>query len=306
MKNILVTGSLAYDRISVFKDKFSNHIMPDKIHQLNVCFTVDDMKVEHGGTAMGIAYNLALMAESAYVFATLGHDGGPLLKTLEDMGTKTDHVKKIDDLITANCTIMTDLSDNQIIAFCDGALARAHESTFEQFEGEAFMAIISPNELTAMQRCAQWCREKNIPFIADPGQRIPIFSKEELIQFIQKAHILIANDYEWELIKQKTGWTEESVLYHVTQLIITLGERGSRIISKEGVLEIPPVLVENPVDPTGAGDAYRAGLIYGLKNDHPLERSAQIGAWLAAKCVMQKGTQNHKIDLDDFERYIKN
>ena len=186
MSDILVTGSLAYDRISVFKDKFSNHIMPDKIHQLNVCFTVDDMKVEHGGTAMGIVYNLSLMDESAQVFATVGYDGEPLLEGLRQMGAKTDYVKKIPDLITANCTIMTDLSDNQIIAFCDGALARGEESTFDQFEGEAFMAIISPNELAAMQKCATWCRQKNIPFMADPGQRIPLFSKDEFVQFFFK------------------------------------------------------------------------------------------------------------------------
>lgn len=304
MSHLLVSGSIAFDRIAVFPDKFAKHILPDKIHQLNVVFSVKDMVLQHGGTGANIAYNLALLGESPYLFGTVGFDGQPFIDHLEKTGIKTDHVKKIDHLITANCTITTDLADNQIIAFCDGALAEAEQSSFEAFDEEVFMATLSVNDAKIMLKDADICRQRKIPFMFDPGQRIPVFSGQMLKEAAEGAHILIANDYEWQLIKDKTDWNESSVLDHVKHLIVTYGEKGSKIFSKEGEEDIVAHPVADPVDPTGSGDAYRAGLMYGLKNDYSMKQAAGLGSWLAAKVVQTSGTQNHLLDSEELKTFL--
>lgn len=304
MKNILITGSLAYDRIAVFQDKFANHIMPDKIHQLNVCFTVEDMEVYYGGTAGNLAYNLNLLGENPPVLGALGKDARAYLDYLKEKGIQTDCISQSETRLTANAMIMTDLNDNQILSFYVGAMVEAQELRIENCELKIDLVIIAPNDMPAMVMYADYCREKGVLFIADPGQQITVFSASQLQNFAKKAHVLILNDYEWSLFQQMTGWTLEMTLKEVDFLIITLGEKGSQIHSKEGIVDIPAYPPKAVVDPTGCGDAYRGGLLYGLKKGFSMEKSAHLGAWLASKCIEKKGTQNHQIEKKELDTLI--
>ena len=305
MKNLLVTGSLAYDRIAVFQDQFANHIMPDKIHQLNVCFTVEDMEVYYGGTAGNLAYNLNLLGENPPVLGALGKDGKAYLDYLKERGIHTDYISQSEQRLTANAMIMTDLSDNQILSFYVGAMVEAQALKIENAKLEVDLVIIAPNDVPTMAMHADYCREKSIRFIADPGQQITVFSAEQLQNFAKRAHVLILNDYEWNLFQQMTGWTLEMTLEEVDFLIVTLGEKGSQIHSKEGVIDVPAYPPKAVVDPTGAGDAYRAGLLYGLKQGLSMEKSAHLGAWLASKCIEKKGTQNHHVEEKEWQEFYQ-
>lgn len=303
MTNLLITGSLAYDRIAVFQDKFANHIMPDKIHQLNVCFTVEDMEVYYGGTAGNLAYNLNLLGENPPVLGALGKDGKTYLDYLKEKAIQTEFMSQSETRLTANAMIMTDLNDNQILSFYVGAMVEARELRIESCEQEIDLVIIAPNDMPTMSMYAEHCRQKNIRFIADPGQQITVFSANQLQNFAKGAHVLILNDYEWNLFQQMTGWTLEITLKEVGFLIITLGEKGSQIHSKEGIIDVPAYPPKVVVDPTGAGDAYRAGLLYGLKQGLSMEKSAHLGAWLASKCIEKKGTQNHQVEEKEWQEF---
>jgi len=305
MKNLLVTGSIAFDRISVFKDRFANHILPKKTHMINVSFTVDDLAVHLGGTGGNIAYNLAQLGDTPYLAGTVGADFGDYRNWLERNGVKLNYVKTIDGLLTAQASIMTDLDDNQITAFYGGAMFRAHEATIDDLKDIA-MAIVSPNGKEGMLYYADHFRRHDIPFIADPGQAIPAFSGEELMTLIHGAHVLIVNDYEWQLIQEKTDLNCGNSGQYVDHLIVTYGEKGSKIRSRENDgIEVPTVQATEVVDPTGCGDAYRAGLMWGLKQQYPIEKAAHVGAWIAAQAVTKAGTQNHSIKKGEFEEFLE-
>lgn len=307
MTNLLVTGSIALDRIAVFQDRFANHILPDMVHRLNVSFTVEKMTVNHGGTGANIAYSLALMGDKPVLLGAVGNDAGDYLKSLKRIGVNVDYVKEYKSILTAHATIMTDMDDNQITAFYMGAMSKTSKSKISNLKSQIDLAIISPNDIQAMSDYADYCFKNEIPFIADPGQAIPAFSKKGLIDLITGSSILICNDYEWELIQKKTGMNKKQVLEKVAYLIITYGENGSKIWhgGSASVIDIPVVKAKKVVDPTGCGDAYRAGLMYGVSKGLEIEQSAKIGAWMGAKAVGVAGTQNHKIEKINFNKFLK-
>jgi len=317
MKNILVTGSIALDRIAVFRDRFANHILPEKVHRLNVAFTVDNMTVNFGGTGGNIAYSLALLGAKPMLMGTVGSDAGKYLQHLKKHKINCKYVKKIPKVLTAHATVMTDMDDNQITAFYMGAMSYAHKFTIYNLQftnksqianrkSQIDLAIIAPNDIKAMVNYATECRTNFIPFIADPGQAIPALSKVDMTELITGAHVLVVNDYEWDLIRQKTGWDMKDVLFRVDYLIITYGEKGSKIWRKDATMwEVPAFKPNAIVDPTGCGDAFRSGLMYGIVNGYTIEKSASIGAWIAAKAIEKAGTQNHKIKKSDFQKFLK-
>ena len=303
---LLVTGSLAFDRIAVFKDKFSNHVLKGHVHNLNLSFTVHDMEINYGGTGGNIAYNLALLGESALLFGAVGTDAEDYLTHLKKKKVDVSYVRKMPKTLTASATIMTDLDDNQIASFYAGAMAKAHQMKLSQVKEEPEIAIIAPDDVKAMEAHADYCFKKEIPFIADPGQAIPAFSKTGLQNFLIGAHAVVVNDYEWQMVQEKTGWNLKTLLENVNFLIVTYGDKGSQVICPDAtVIDIPAYKAKKVLDPTGSGDAYRAGLLYGYVHDHDIEVSAHIGAWLASKAVEKKGTQNHHISKTDFKKFLK-
>ena len=306
MSQLLVTGSIAFDRIAVFQDRFGAHILPHKTHDLNVSFTVDDMQVNYGGTGANLAYNLSLLGQKSILLGAIGKDGADYLKYLKKLGVNTSYVKKSPKLLTANATIMTDLDDNQITSFCVGAMAEARKLRVSGLKLKPNLAIIAPNDVPAMQKFADYFFMRGIPFIADPGQSIPAFTSQELTDFITGAHALVVNDYELSLIVQKTEMSQKEILEKVSYLIVTYGDEGSKIWSLDRqVINIPAFKAKKVVDPTGSGDAYRAGLMYGYENDYDIKKSALIGSWLAAKCVQKHGTQNHKVTKAALQAFLK-
>ncbi len=306
MSKLLVTGSIAFDRISVFPDRFGAHILPNKLHDINVCFTVADMQVNYGGTGANLAYNLSLLGENPILLAAIGKDGSEYLKYLKKLGVNIGYVKKSHKLLTANATIMTDLDDNQITSFYVGAMAEAGKLRLSGLKLKPELAIIAPNDVSAMQKFADYFFTGGIPFIADPGQSIPGFKPKDLIDFITGSHILIVNDYELSLIIDKTKMSQKEILERCNYLIVTYGSEGSKIWSDHtNPIKIPAFKAKKVTDPTGSGDAYRAGLMYGYKNGYDIEKSALIGSWLAVRCVEKQGTQNHKISKTDFTKFLK-
>lgn len=304
--SLLVTGSIAFDRIAVFKDKFANHILKGHVHNLNVSFSVDDMRVNHGGTGGNIAYNLGLLGEKPILLGAVGHDSHEYMGTLKKKGVNLAYVKRCHELLTASATIMTDLDDNQITSFYRGAMKEAHRAKIGAIKEEISMAIIAPNSPKAMSDYADYCFKNSISFIADPGQAIPAFSDTELKEFIIGAHALVVNDYEWQMIQERTKWSPKEILERVNFVIVTYGDEGSKIWCTDAtVIDIPAYKSTKIADPTGCGDAYRAGLMYGYQHDYDIEKSAHIGAWLAARCVEAKGTQNHKVSKTDFRKFLK-
>ena len=298
--SIYISGSLAYDRIMNFPDKFSNHILPDKLHILNVCFLVNDLEERFGGTAGNIAYSLALLEENATILAAAGNDFERYQKWLHKHGISQDGIQLVQDVPTASAYITTDHADNQITAFNPGAMNTATNGSQSQFETKDSLAIVSPGNLEDMQKFPEIYRGKNIPFIFDPGQNIPAFSGAQLKSMIQGATILIANDYELSLIMEATGLDKKGLLQLTSAIITTLGEQGCLITNTSSEQEIPAVKVQNAQDPTGCGDAFRSGLIKGLCRGKDLKEAAQMGATCASFCVEHKGTQEHRFTLDQF------
>ena len=313
MSQILVTGSIALDRIAVFHDRFANHILPEKVHRLNVAFTVDNMTVNFGGTGGNIAYSLALLGEKPMLMGTVGSDATKYLQHLKKNKVDCRYVKKIPKILTAHATVMTDMDDNQITAFYMGAMSHAHNVQCPMFSrlrskpsANVQLGIVAPNDIKAMVKHADEFRRARVRFIADPGQAIPALSKIDLQDLITGAYVLVVNDYEWDLIRGKTGWEMKDVLSKINYLIITYGENGSKVWRKDATeWEVPAVKPKEMVDPTGCGDAFRAGLMYGIIHDYPIEKSASIGAWVAAKAIEKAGTQNHKVKKTDFQKFLK-
>ena len=266
--SVLICGSMAYDHIMVFQDQFKNHILPDKVHILNVSFLVPEMRREFGGCAGNIAYNLNLLDTSlALPVATVGKDFESYAYWMDSHNINRKYIKVIEDAYTAQAFITTDLDDNQITAFHPGAMNHSQENNISDVSS-CSLGIVSPDGRDGMLKHAQQFTEKNIPFIFDPGQGLPMFNGEELIQFIEQANWVTVNDYEWQMMKEKTGLSKKEITEKVEALIVTRGGEGSHIYTKEGLIEVPIVEPESISDPTGCGDAYRAGLLYGLSLIH--------------------------------------
>lgn len=298
--NTLICGSLAFDTIMVFEDQFKNHILPDKIHMLNVGFLVPEMRREFGGTAGNIAYNLQLLNGKPVIMATVGEDFAGYAARLSAHGLDTTHIKTIDGSFTAQAFITTDLDDNQITAFHPGAMNFSHHNSVKDTK-DVSLAIIAPDGRDGMFQHARECHEAGIPFLFDPGQGLPMFSGEELMHFIELADYLAVNDYEAQLIADKTGQTIESLATKVKALIVTLGANGSAIYADGQRIDIPCVKATEVLDPTGCGDAYRAGLLYGIAHGWDWLTCGRLASVMGAIKIASRGGQNHKPSRADIE-----
>ena len=297
--SVLICGSMAYDHIMVFQDQFKNHILPDKVHILNVSFLVPEMRREFGGCAGNIAYNLNLLDTSlALPMATVGKDFESYAYWMDSHNINRKYIKVIEDAYTAQAFITTDLDDNQITAFHPGAMNHSQENNISDVSS-CSLGIVSPDGRDGMLKHAQQFTEKNIPFIFDPGQGLPMFNGEELIQFIEQANWVTVNDYEWQMMKEKTGLSKKEITEKVEALIVTRGGEGSHIYTKEGLIEVPIVEPESISDPTGCGDAYRAGLLYGLVNNMDIEIAGKIASLMGSIKISCHGTQNHTFTIDE-------
>ncbi len=298
---IFVSGSLAYDRIMDFSGYFSDHILPEKTHILNVSFQVNGMKEMFGGTAGNIAYALTLMGEHPVIFATIGHDYHRYFEWLAHNGISTDSIKIIPNESTASAYIMTDLADNQITGFNPGAMKYPSSMDFNQLIPKDTLVIISPGNLKDMIDYSRLCKEKGIEHIFDPGQSLPIWDSRDLVQAIDRCRILISNDYELNLIMSKTGLTREGLLKLTGTIIVTRGELGSTVFSADSEINIPAVKPRKVIDPTGAGDSFRGGLISGLVQKMTLEQCARMGSVCASFCLESYGTQDYRFSPKEFK-----
>lgn len=295
---ILVSGSLAYDKIMEYPGCFSDHIMPGRIHTLNLSFVTENLREHFGGTAGNIAYGLALLGEKPAILAAAGRDFESYREWLERAGVSMDFTRVISDKPTTLSHIMTDRADNQIAALCIGAMAYSCEMSKEQIPADAF-AIVAPGNIDDMRRLPALYREKKISFMFDPGQQIPALSADDIRNGITGAKVFIANDYELALVLEKTGWTEEDILERAETFVTTLGAEGSRIRIGGKVFEIPPSRAKEVVDPTGAGDAYRAGFIKGLLAGWPLEVAGRFAGVMAACAIEVYGPQEYRVSFPE-------
>lgn len=303
----LICGSMAYDTIMVFHDKFKHHILPEKVHMINVSFLVPTMRREFGGCAGNIAYNLNLLGESPIIMATVGHDFEPYSQWLSQNGISSKYIHPLVNHYTGQAYITTDQDDNQITAFHPGAMNFSHVNFVPSDEPEITVGIVSPDGKDGMMLHAQQFVEAGIPFIFDPGQGMPMFNGAELLKFIDQATWMTLNDYESELMQERTGLSLAQLAERVQALIITLGGQGSKIYADGKVLDIPAARVHVINDPTGCGDAYRAGLLYGLMNELDWDVTGRIASLLGAIKIEHHGTQNHYFDMDSFkQRYREN
>ncbi|MGB3223443.1 MAG: carbohydrate kinase family protein [Desulforhopalus sp.] len=301
MKNIFISGSLAYDRIMNFPESFSDHILPDKIHSLNVCFQVDGVTENYGGTAGNIAYALKLMGKNATITATIGSDHHKYFEWLDKHSISKEGITVISDELTAGAYITTDKSNNQITGFNPGAMKYSSNLDFNSLNAEDTLLLVSPGNLSDMINYPKLCKEKGIGYIFDPGQALPVLQAQDLREVITGCMLLIVNDYEFNLIMDKTGLSKDELLALPETTIITLGEAGSELYRQNRKLAIPSFKAAQVVDPTGAGDAFRGGLLSGLINGNDLETSAIEGSVCASFAVECKGTQVYSFTPDEFE-----
>ncbi len=302
-----ISGSLAYDRIMDFPGKFQDHILPEKIHIINVSFTVNGMKEKFGGTAGNIAYNLALLGEKPLILATAGKDFAVYEQWLQKHQLSLAGIRKIPNEFTACAYITTDEADNQITGFNPGAMKFPSLYSFNGLAPDNTLAIISPGCIEDMRSYSRFFKEQKIPYIFDPGQSIPALSSEDMMNMITGAQILVSNDYELEMIKKGTGWNKNDILQKTPTVITTLGEHGSILTTNGNEIKIRAAKAATLHEPTGAGDAYRAGLIKGLLMKKSLLESAQMGSTCASYVVEKHGTQEHQFTLDEFwKRYREN
>ena len=311
--SVLVTGSIAFDHIMVFEDRFKNHILPDKIHMLNVSFLVPGLDRLWGGTAANIAYNLRILDLDPVLLATVGRDFAPYAEWLTKHGIRLDEVKVLDDSFTSNCFITTDLDNNQIASFHPGAMERAHEAPVADVKLPYDLGIVAANGKRAMQEHAAAFKEQGIPCVIDPGQGFPLFDGPELIELLEGAAVYVVNDYEWQVTLERTGLSEDEIAARVGAIVVTKGGDGSWL--RKGALDCPSPMSEQVcavpavepsaiVDPTGCGDSYRAGLLYSLLGKHPLELGARVGGLLGALKIAERGPQSIPLDSAAFrERY---
>ena len=303
----LICGSVAYDTILLFPDRFKAHILPDKIHMLNVSFLVPDMRREFGGCAANIAYGLKLLGDRGIAMATAGHDFAPYRERMVSQGLSVEHIKVVDDTFTAQAFITTDLDDNQITAFHPGAMQFAHLNKVADAGSKVALGIVAPDGRQAMIEHAAQFAAASIPFIFDPGQGMPMFGSDELKAFIRQARWVTLNDYEWSMLQEKTGLTVADVASQVEALIVTSGAKGSVIFTAGRTLNIPCAKPKAVIDPTGCGDAYRAGLIHGLLRGQDWETIGRTASLMGAIKIESRGPQNHRFTPTDFEqRYREN
>ena len=294
----LICGSLAYDTIMVFHDRFKNHILPEKIHILNVAFLVPDMRREYGGCAGNIAYTLNLLGGKPLIMATVGDDSAPYLQRLQQLGLDAAHVREVRDSFTAQAFITTDLDDNQLTAFHPGAMNFSHQNRIADAK-DVSLGIVAPDGRDGMLQHAREFHAAGIPFVFDPGQGLPMFNGEELLDFLNLADYCTVNDYEAELLSSRTGKALEELATLVKALIVTRGGDGSEIFADGRHLRIPGVQVDQLVDPTGCGDAYRGGLLYGIAQGWDWERTGRLASLMGAIKIAHRGGQNHKPTRDD-------
>ena len=300
----LICGSLAYDTIMVFPDQFKNHILPDKVHILNVSFLVPRMRREFGGCAGNIAYNLKLLGGDPVPMATVGQDFGPYREHFVEQGINLSQVKVIDELFTPQAFITTDHDNNQITAFHPGAMMRSYENHVKDVPGVT-LGLVGPDGREGMIQNAIEFKEMDVPFIFDPGQAMPLFNGPELRTFIEQADYVVVNDYESNLLQERTGWNEQEIVSRVQAYITTRGPKGAVIHTPEKSYDIPPAHERRVVDPTGCGDAFRAGLIYGIQKGYDWLTIGRMGNLMGALKVEHPGTQNQRFDFDEFNEQFK-
>jgi adenosine kinase len=291
-KTTLICGSLAFDKIMQYHGRFSETLLADQLHKVNVSFLVPTLRTEFGGCSANIAYNLKMLGGDPLIMATIGQDGGEYLERFAQLGISTRGIRKIGHAYTAQCFVTADLDNNQINAFHPGAMQFAHENNVADC-GPLRVAVIAPDGRDGMLKHATDCAAQKVPFMFDPGQQLPMFSGAELIDFINKASYVAANDYEFEMLMDRTGLTLADIASRLDALIVTRGENGSEIYSDGKRFEIPCVKAAAIVDPTGCGDAYRAGLLFGIANDFSWETTGRLASLLGSIKIAHQGGQNH-------------
>jgi len=306
MRSIVVTGSLAFDQIMNMPGRFADHILPDKLHILNVSFLVDTLRRERGGTAGNIAYTMKLLGVDSFLVSTLGKDGGQYLEHLRSLGINIENVITDDKQNTAAAYITTDADDNQITAFFNGPLYRSLETEVDRLPNLT-LALISPTYKEVMKKHLLDCFQAGIKTVFDPGQQMTAFDEMELKKMISQAHFVVGNDYEIKLLQERTGWDSKEMLKNCKVLITTLGEKGSVIMTADGeTVEVGACAPQSFDDPTGAGDAYRAGFFVGYELGYNWKTCGQMGAVAASYAIESYGTQAHKFTKEEFsERYQK-
>ncbi len=296
----LICGSFAYDTIMVFRDQFKNHILPDKVHILNVSFQVPEMRREFGGCAGNIAYNLKLLGDAPLPMGTVGKDFGPYAEWMDRCGVDRRHVKVMDDVYTAQAFITTDMADNQITAFHPGAMNLSHHARVTEANGVT-LGMVSPDGREGMLSHAAEFAQQGIPFVFDPGQGLILFNGEELSNFVEQASWVTVNDYEAQLLQERTGKSLETLAKRAKALIVTLGAQGSRVYTDGRVLDVPAATPRAVKDPTGCGDAYRAGLLHGLLHGLDWETTGRVASLLGTIKIEHHGTQNHRFTRAEFD-----
>ena len=300
----LICGSYAYDTIMVFQDRFKNHILPDKVHMLNISFLVPEMRREFGGCAGNISYNLKLLGGDPLPMATVGSDFEPYAKWIDQCKISRKHLKVIDGSFTAQAFITTDLDDNQITAFHPGAMSSSHLNQVVR-DPKIKIGCVSPDGRDGMVEHARQFSDHEIPFIFDPGQGMPMFDGHDLMTFIEQASWITVNDYEAQLLQERTGKTLHEIAEYVQALVVTLGGSGSHIYLRNKRIDIPAATPRAIVDPTGCGDAYRAGLLYGILHDLDWATTGRIASLMGAIKIEHHGTQNHRFARDEFGERFK-
>ena len=300
----LICGSLAFDSIMLFGGRFSEALLADQLHKINVSFLVPEMRKEFGGCAGNIGYNLKLLGGDPLIMATVGQDATPYLERLDRLQISRRCIRMIDDAYTAQAFITTDAGGNQITAFHPGAMTRSHENKVAD-AGAVKLAIVAPDGRDGMLQHAKDCADLNIPLIFDPGQGLPMFSGADLKQFIELATYVAVNDYEAELLTERTGLSFEQIAQRVSALIVTRGEQGAEIFTAGKRIDIPCVPATQIVDPTGCGDAFRAGLMYGLTNDMDWETIGRLASLMGSIKIAYQGGQNHVPARADIEEQFQ-
>ena len=293
----LICGSMAYDNIMVFPGRFKESILPDQLHILNVAFLVPEMRKEFGGCAGNVAYNLSAIGGEPMIMATVGTDFDAYAGQLQKLNLNTSHVRTIDDTLTAQAYITTDLDDNQITAFHPGAMDHSHLNKVPT-DADITIGMVSPDGRQGMIEHAAQFADAGIPFIFDPGQGLPMFDGEDLKRFIEQATWVAVNDYEGQMLQERTGWSAERIATHVEALIVTRGGEGSSIFADGKEIIIPPVKPTEILDPTGCGDAYRAGLVHGITRGMSWEDTGRLASLLGSIKIARRGTQNHELTPD--------
>ncbi|MFC3193052.1 carbohydrate kinase family protein [Marinicella sediminis] len=301
MSRALICGSLAFDNIMVFEDEFANHILPDQIHKLNISFMVPTLSRVFGGVAGNIAYNLKMIGGQPVPMGVVGSDFDVYYQRLKSLGISLEAVMTKEGHFTPQAYITTDMKNNQITAFHPGAMNFSHENKVSQYEDIA-IGIVGPDGRDGMIQHAEEFAENGIPFMFDPGQAMPLFDGEDLKTFIDQATWMAVNDYEYELVHNRTGMDAREIATHLEALVVTRGEKGSEIYADGTMYHIPVVKAEQVVDPTGCGDAYRAGLLYGLTNGLDFQTTGRIASLLGSIKIATAGTQNHYISKKDFRQ----